>query len=279
MGATKTMRTELMVAVSLFAVALAGCTDPPPSGEVSGSSVAVPADGNADVDTQGFEAGVPDPSEGENPAYDPCPFAGQAEGEEVDPFEEFRCQRPFTKIDVHMMSLPDPQSSTYEVFITDSKDEATEMKLDDLAANGTGENLMYEMSYDNTDDCADATEDAGCDHSTTHDTIEIRLGEILVATAALGGGSFEANEAFSGTSFVFDYEGDSGVLTLSGAGGNITYEAVLYEATGEGETTAVETYPVSEGENEIQAENDIADYAEVHIHVEGTKINVAQGTV
>ncbi len=261
------MRTSILIAVSLLAVALAGCSDDPPSGEISGSSVAVPAAGTIELSETRFNE--PGPVANPNQPGQTCPgreTAGQQQ-----------CTYPSSVLTIHLMSLPNPLNEQYTVTLVSSS--AATMDLGPLTATANGTEAMYDLVYDNTDDCDNSYSDDGCVLSDQFDEIYVYMGELLVAIGPLqNGGSFEANPAFAGHSFSLTYENKDATVELTG-NGNFTYDLVLYTADEAGEITAVEDYTVSPGSNEVTAEMSWDKYAEVHVHVAGTKVNLAKASV
>lgn len=254
---------SILIAASLLAVVLAGCSDDPPAGELTGSSVAVPVAGTVTLDEQTFSE--PQPSSGDGTT---CP--------QRDTLQQQQCTYPYTKLNIHLMSMPDPQSGTYTAMLASSS--GATMDLGALEVNGTAPNMMFNLDFDNEGDCAGTYSDEGCVLSLTYDEIHIYLDDLLVGMAPLqSGASFVANPNFGGHAFVLSYEGKSATVELSG-NGNFTYELVLYTADETGEVSAVENYVVSVGSNEVTAEMDFDAYAEAHIHVAGTKVNLAKAS-
>ncbi len=256
---------SILIAASLLAIALAGCSDDPPAGELTGSSVAVPVAGTVTLDEQTFNE--PAPSQGDG---------ATCQARENDPALNQKCTYPYTKLHLHMMSLPDPQAGEYTAMLASSS--GATMDLGAFDVNGTAPNFMFDLNFDNEDDCTGEYQDEGCVLSATYDEIHVYLDELLVATAPLqNGAGFVANPAFGGHAFVLTYEGKDATVELSG-NGNFTYELVLYTADETGATSAAENYIVTVGSNEVTAELEFDQYAEAHIHVAGTKVNLAKAS-
>ena len=101
-----------------------------------------------------------------------------------------------------------------------------------------------------------------------------------MASAMIGSsGQFEVADALKGVSFSATHSGSELILNTNGIG-NYTVDGWLVSMDEEtGVKTHDERFSVANGETIFEAPMNISDYAEVHLHVAGTKINIAVGTI
>lgn len=255
MGVPMMRSSVRFLAIALLATVLAGCSDDPPSGEFATDRHAVDVQGTASYEYQAKSrpGGVED-----NPVLDElCRNAPDTQG----------CAEPKTNVSAHFMSLPEPSSEGYRAVLTSS--DGSEQDLGSLTA---GEGGMYELSAQEFDE----------DLSGDFDAMEIRMGELLVANASTDEGeqTFGVNPALTGVSATAAYEGKDLTITVTGAEG-FGMTALLYQEDEEtGALEPSETFPVSgDGEYTYTAQENIDQYEAFHLHVAGSKINVAQGDI
>lgn len=276
------MRSTILLAIAVLATALAGCSDPPPSGAFSFDSSAATGSGTIDDATyQDFE-----------PAYDPTSGQGLPEcpTEEEDPTGMLpveRCTRPHTTIHANFSDLPDPEGNTFTVFFVDSTGTNPAEEAGDLEeVHEMGGAWMGEFHYDNSGDsqCANAEDDSAddtCNKDNQFDTLELRLeGTPLARSDGMGqGSSFSVMDIHRTVSFEGSYSGSDFTVSVSGLDSNLTYTAWLIIEDEAGAVVHQESFAVSNGENTYEAEMDGDQYVAFHIHVTGTKINVAVGAI
>lgn len=273
---TKTMRIPILAIV--LSLALAGCSDAPPAGEAASTGHHLTVTGSVTTfETQAFRD--PTPTSGTQDC--PADQAPVPDDPTPDPFATQRCDRPYTKLTVNFTELPDPQTQSYTLKWYSEASGATE---DLKAVSGhvhptTGAYMAEDVVFDNEADCDDKTADAGCKMDATYDSVQLWLGEILVATAPLQANSpFVLDPGLLGTSFTADYSGKDLTLTVT-ALGNYTYQGWLITTDEAGVATHAESFTVSAGENTFKAPMNIEEYSDIHIHVAGTKLNVAVGAI
>ncbi len=263
------MRTTLLVAVSILAVAFAGCTEEPPKGEFSSTGNALVLDGAVDTfESQDFN----NPYEQTGNTQLEC----AQDGQNLPNVQE--CDRPYTVMVLNFSNLPDPQAKAYSVSFY-SESSGTQEDLGLLNVHNMGGIWMGEYTFDNTDDCAQSTDSDLCNKANMYDTVVLYLDDIKVASAALSSGSaFLFDDSLLGTTFTGSFTGKT--LTLSVAGlGNETYEGWLISTDADGVATHEESFTVMNGDNEFVATKTLDKYSAVHIHVAGTKLNVAVGAI
>lgn len=262
----------MLLAITLLAISLAGCSDDPITGEFSSTGSSIMLDAEFNVTYQAFNNPYAQTSGTELECQQdsvPAPV-----GDQIDD-----CTYPYTKVGGHVMQLPEPDNSGYAVYFVDSSFTRQPMELDSLSSH-----TMADWMFDNEGDCDGQFTDEGCNLEGLYDTVEVRLvsSGLPVATAPASAGSqtFSVHEGLLGVSFDASYTDNELTLTVSGMG-NFTATGWLVTMDEEtGEKTHVEQFPVAgNGEVTYEAEDSIDSYAEVHLHVTGTKINVAVGAI
>lgn len=266
------MRAMLLL-ITLLTVALAGCSDEPPAGEFSSTGNAIVVDGNYTVEFQAFNNPYGDATSGNQLECAQDQVVEATNG--ATPVEP--CTYPFTKVMGHVMNLPQADSQGYAVYFVDSGFSREPMELDMLDGFS-----MVDWSFDNEDDCDGQFSDDGCNYEGLYDTIEIRLvsQDLAVASATVSSsGEFAIAPAVQGVSFTASYSGKELTLTTSGIG-NYTVDGWTVRVDEEtGEKVHEDRFTVANGETIFDAPLDISEYAEIHLHVAGTKINLAVATV
>ena len=254
----ETMPRATFVVLALLAVtALAGCSKAPPSGELSPGPTPLTVDGTAMVD---YVAKVRPANQVPNPMLQDalCSPAPQTP-------PQTQCVDPSSSFTIHFMALPTPDG-TYEVVLAN----ATGMvPLGALVADAAN---MYELNKTIE----------GEDYTGAFDRLELRMGEFVVATApaAEGQQTFTLAEGLSAVSATGSYSGKVLTVTVSGLPEGASYSGYLYtmdEASGL--LTRGEPFAIVNGDNEHTAELDIAEYAEFHVHVGSSMVNLVKMTI
>lgn len=259
------MQKVLPLALALLTVALAGCSDDAPSGEFSFQNHAVGVEGTAQNEYTAFN----DPLGGQLP--DEVPAGDCAQDQIPNLPEDQRCTPAETSIMLAFTELPDPEARTYSAYLVDSSGVTADKLLGTLTGDAAS---GFELNFTEGEDYSN-------EEQYTYDLVEVRLDAptaVPVASASASGGSqtFELNEGLvSGVDFTGTWTGSSLTVTVSGLNTTFAYEGWLVAEGGE----HVESFPVSNGENTFDAEAGIDTYAEFHIHVAGTKINVGVTTI
>lgn len=247
-------RATLVVLAVLAVTALAGCSKAPPSGELAAGASAVTIDGSSVVVY----------TEAQYPAGQ-VPMVGQDLCSPVPGTPpQTQCVPPSTSVTAHFMSLPTPDG-TYEVVFANASG------ILPIGALVMDANNMWEIN-----------KTFEVDYTGAYDRLELRMGEFVLATAAAGEGTnpFALAEGLSAITATGTYSGKVLSVTVSGLPEGGSYVGRLYtldEASGL--ATVAETFPVANGANEFTAPLDIADYAEFHIHVGSSLINLYKTTI
>lgn len=257
---------SLLIFISFAVVALAGCSDGPPSGDIGASSPAITFDGSFSVEYIHADNGYDIAGTGDGNFDQLCALDAVTEqvndgaGTEILP----TCTPPFTSINVTLHEAPEPSMDGYTLWLTGSEGDDR-----NVGTLGPGEHgYVLSASYDE-------------DLDGMYATAELRHGELVVATAPANGGTWEVADALNGVRFTGSYDGKDLTLDVSGLPGNATFTGWLVSQDPE---TLVMTHDVSfpiaaDGAIEYAAAENIADYAEVHIHVTGSKINVGIASI
>ena len=250
------MASKPFLILATFALALlAGCSDAPPSGDLPAGSPALALEGDVTIDytAASYPAGQV-PVVGTNPTLCPPPQAAGAP----------QCVPPASSFKVHFMALPTPDASGYHVFLTGPAAR-------DLGALVADEANMWEMSVNFTEDL-----------SANVTGVELRMGSLVLATATGGEGTnaFAVAEDLSAPSVQGTYRGKTLNVTVSNLPANGTYMGRLYTLDEEsGLLTPGDFFPLANGSpSEYEAELDIEDYAEFHVHVGSSSVNLYKAT-
>ena len=260
MGGHETMRTlPFLTLISLAATLVAGCSDGAPSGELMATGERPVVDGTVDI---AYQAAVRPLSENTGGVADQCTPDELPEG---TPLDMGRCQDPYSRFEIHMMTLPAADAAGYSVYLANATGE--EMSLGTLDAIEAG---MFEAEFNQTEDLMGDFE-----------SVEIRAGSFVLARApsAAGMQPFELDANATSLQVAGTYSGRTLTLEVSGLQANVTYTGRLYAADDAGLLSPVESFSVGAGETVYEAEENIAGYAEFHLHVGATSINVYKATI
>jgi hypothetical protein len=249
-------RVTLVVLAVLAVTALAGCSKAPPSGELSGGASGVTIDGNGIVDYTAAQYPA-----GSVPVVGPslCSPVPQAP-------PQTQCVPASSSFTIHFMALPDPAGATYEVVLANASGELP------LGALTMDANNMWEINKTFE----------GEDYTGSFDRLELRLGDVVLATAPAGEGTntFTLDAGLSGISATGTYSGKVLNVTVTGLPANGTYTGYLYTLDEvSGLLTRAEPFTVRNGANEHTAPQDIATYAEFHIHLGTSMVNLYKMTI
>lgn len=250
------MATKPVLLLALLSLSfLAGCSDSPPSGDLAASTPALVIDGNVIVD---YTAAVRPLGQLPSPLGDQCapPEAPAPVPQCVDPASSFR---------IHFMALPTPDSNGYHVHLTGAAAR-------DLGAILPDEANMWELAVNLTEDVS-----AGVTG------IELRMGTFVLATAsgAEGTNEFAVPDELAAVSATGSYKGKTLTVTVTGLPANGTYMGRLYTMDEEsGLLSPGEFFPVTSGTpTEHKAELNIGNYAEFHVHVGTSSVNLLKADV
>lgn len=255
---------RVLLASFLLCLVLAGCSDAPPSGEFTTDRNNLEGlMGNVQVT---YEERV-------RPASDVPPVEDAVCLPSGVPVQEGQCREPFTNVTGAFTGLPDPGANDYTVQFTSSAAANESLPVGALVpnatANGTG---AYDLPFVSFEE----------NYEGAYDTAELRAGDVLVATAGLaeGDNTFTLDPALTSLSAAGAWKGKELTVTVSGAQPGVAYTGYLYEEDDAGVMTQAESFPIpGDGEHVHEATKDIDEFAEFHVHVAGTSLNVAQATI
>lgn len=247
-------RVTLVVLAVLAVTALAGCSKAPPSGDLGAGPTPVAVEGSANVVYTAAQSPAQVPVLGQ----DVCSPAPQTP-------PQTQCVAASSAFTIHFMALPAPEG-TYEVVLAN----ATGMVP--LGALVMDANNMWELNK--------TVE--GEDYDGDFDRLELRMGDFVLATAspAEGTNAFALADGLAAVSATGSYRGKVLTVDIAGLPGNATYNGYLYtmdEASGL--LTRGDPFPIANGANEYTAELNIADYAEFHVHVGTSMVNLVKLTI
>lgn len=249
-------RVTLVVLAILAFTALAGCSKAPPSGELASGASGVNVDSatseNVYVEASRPAGGVP--MVGGSPMLCPPPTAPGP-----------KCVPASSSYTLHFMALPQPDAQGYKAFLVGP---VGQMELGAVEADAAN---MWKLNR---------TIDG--DQSSNYTTLELRMGSFVVATASAADGSqtFALADGLSMVSAQGSYKGKVLNVTVSGLPANGTYTGYLYTLDAEsGLLTRQDPFPIRNGANEYTAPLNVADYAEFHIHVGSSMVNLYKTTV
>lgn len=250
-------RVTLVVLAILAVTALAGCSKAPPSGDLSAGASGVSLL-SGDIATNEYTpAQYPAgqvPMVGQNPMACPPSLPNVPQ-----------CVPASSSFDIHVMVLPTPEPSGYKAYLVGA---AGELELGIVEPDAAG---MWR---------ANATIPG--DVSANYSAIEIRMGSFVYATASSAAGAqpFALAPGLASVTATGHYEGKTLNVTVSGLPANGTFVGRLYTCDLESKLLSVaETFPVTNGGNEFEAALNIADYAEFHVHVGTSLINLYKTTI
>lgn len=244
----------ILALVPLLAAALAGCSDAPPSGTLTPAGPAFAVQGDAAIQYQ--EAVYP---AGQVPGVGTM-LCGPAQAP-----PQTQCVPPSSTFRVHFMALPQPEGQ-YEAVLAGGA--GGELPLGALAADAAN---MWDLNVTLDEDL-----------SGRFERLELRMGSLVLASAPAGEGSqtFAVAESLGAITATGTYSGRVLNVTVSGLPANATYSGYLYTADPtSGELVRGEPFTVRNGANEHTAERDVATYAEFHIHVGSSMVNLYKATL
>jgi len=248
----------LVLPLLTLAAALAGCSDSAPAGDFAADRHDLAANVQGDTTNAYVAASNPNPAGG---LPDPLGPAAGCVQDDVPMSPVGPCDPGSSDYTVHFMHLPEttPAAGAYTAYLLLGGSEAEIGPL--TFANG-----MWEVrkAYEG-------------DQSGSAQSIEVRLGELVIASAPATSGkqAFAISMPLMSVNATGSYDGRDLSLTVDGLPEEAAYEGWLVTVAEDGTKTHVESFPVAEGANEFTASTDVGDYQEVHVHVAGTKINVA----
>ncbi len=264
------MQKALFLSLTIVAVALAGCTDEPQAGEFLATI------GAADYS----EVGIAITSQSAANEY-PGDNAEACGADEITgqlPQDQFYCRDAVSTVALTPeggATLPlVAESVGYSLFLIDG---INEFELGSLDHHGNGHYDFPEQTYEDQD-------------FGTADSVELRFGDIVIATASGTGGAFALESSLNMMSADVAFDGADITVTLADAPINATFTVWLIdipEEEGEdgemvqGEPVHAVAFEVSGTEPASYTltaeEGFVGDYEEFHVHVgsEGqTSINV-----
>lgn len=254
-----------LLASILAAALLAGCSAKTPSGTFADLAFAPKVDGGAVAHYQAFSGANPG---GQVPQVGGTVQCAQPPQAPVPP-----CKEPFTLVKVNV-TAPKAVEGKYSVFLV----------------NATGSLLVADLSETDTGDAKTARY-AGEKNFTTDYTgrftgLELRLGGFLLATAPAGEGAqaFVVAASAKGVKVPeMSWEGHKMSGTIEGLPANATYQGNLYLPGPDGAALAdpAESFTINgNGPFEYTStSHDVGDFAEFHVHVGHSKVNLYKASV
>ncbi len=250
------------VSVALLSFALlAGCSDGPPAGVLTDTNFAHPVEGTATITMRAFKNPVHESTMGQVPE-DQC-ISNDAPAQ----FDDQKCVPANTTISGHVMALPMPDASGYELWAVNTTAASTSM----LATLTSADGQMYDLTYSKAEDTTGKFQQ-----------IEIRMGTFTVATAPYSAGTqtFVLAESAQNVTVTGTYKGKELTATVSGLPEGSTYTGYLYfpaaTAGGMPMRDMNQSFAITNGANVIMAKQNVGDYVEFHIHVGTSAINLYQ---
>ena len=269
------MRTIMLVTATLVAVSLAGCSDEPPSGEITSSGMGAAVEGHVhSAEYVTFD----DPLAG-NAANDaaggctgddlPPPQAGQD-----DPFAAQRCRYASSELNYMIITLPDPAASGWQMAF--SCNACTEPRGSPSAITGMAPGPW---AWNHTSE-----EARGDNKQQTFDQFTLLLDGTPIAVSGIAGpsDSLAFVPELTTVSFAASYKGKDLTITVSGISAEdpIPVTGWLVNVDDVGVKTHAEEFAIAgNGEFMYTASKAIDSFQQVHIHLAGTNINIASGDV
>jgi len=252
MAASDMRVTPTLVALAMFTVALAGCSEETPSGGFSTTGHDVKADGTVTLAYQARVVPQDQPTICQIPPVVP----------------NIECKDPYTNVSAHFMMLAQPSSEGYTLWFTSVAGNETEIGA--LVENETGEG-MYDLPLMTFEE----------NHEDQFDAVELRMGDVVIASAGTTEGeqTFELNAELTMISAEATWEGKKLMGTVGGAT-NASYTGWLVATDEAGELLHEESFAITgDGAFEYEAQRTIGEFTAFHIHLAGSKVNVALGDI
>jgi len=254
-------RLALVVLCILSVALLAGCSKAPPAGKLAVGSFALTLQGTSDLKYTAF-------SSGGNPTG-VIPMAGNTtqcaqDGLPQQPPTMSPCTKASTVVHAHFMALPQPESDGYHIFLAQGTTATKEMDVGQIMPDP---NNMWDLNKTYPQDL-----------EKHFQTVELRMGAFVVAVAPAiqsGTENFAVPKALSQLDATGSYKGKALDVTVTGLPDNGTFMGRLY--TQDPKTcilSVAESFPVHNGANTFTAKQNVAQYAEFHIHAGASLINL-----
>ncbi len=246
----------ILAAFSVLAIALAGCSDDPPSGDLSNVRSGLTVDGTADLEYQA----------GENP----YPYAGtelealfECNPDALSGATGMECSDPYSLVNAHFMSLPMPDSTGYKLVYANSDGATREIgALVDEAG-------MYTLNATFTEDLS------------SFEQVDLRMGDVTIASTAntAGSQSFAVNSSMLGVGVTGSWSGKTLEIDVAGlpaVPSGTTFMGWLVSVDADtGEKTHAEQFPIeADGPVTFKANESISKYQEFHIHLGTSMANL-----
>jgi hypothetical protein len=260
--------TVLVLGILSFAL-LAGCSKAPPSGTLAVGEPALTLDGTSDLKYTAFSSGgnptgvIPTAGNTTQCAQDqsPTPPPGGL---------VTKCTQASTVVHAHFMALPAPGTEVYELFLAQGTTATKEMDVGQVVVDT---NNMWDLNKTYPQDL-----------EKHFQSVELRLGPFVVAVAPAaqsGSEKFAVPKDLAAIEAKGTYKGKVLSVDVSGLPGNGTFVGRLYTQDAKTCLLSVkETFPLHNGANSFTATSlNIAQYAQFHIHVNDSLINLYKANV
>lgn len=256
------MRTALVVLSVLTVALLAGCSKAPPAGTLAPGEFAFTLEGTSTLKYTAFDSGgnptgvLPQAGNTTQCAQDSSPVPPPAG---VTP-----CTKASTLVHAHFMSLPQPEGDGYHLFLGQGTTSVKEM---DVGAVMPDANNMWDLNKTYPQDL-----------EKHFQTVELRMGAFVVAVAPAiqsGTENFAVPKDLAQMDATGSYKGKQLEVTVTGLPANGTFMGRLY--TQDPKTcilNVAESFPVHNGANNFTAKQNVALYAQFHIHAGASLINL-----
>lgn len=263
------LRPVALLAVALFV--LAGCAAKQPEGTLVSAEYAPPITGSITTVYQPFAN--PNPTSGV-PTAGPMTQCGQSNipGPAQPTTNQVvkQCKGPYTTFEVHAAGLPAASGSGYKLYAAGPSYEFEICTLQAGADASTGS-----CTANNTKE----------DMSAKVKEVQLRMDGFTVATVP---GAKTANQtlmlapALGSIGVTGTYKGKHLEVTVTGLPANSTYTGKLYVTDAASPTgfTAKESFAITNGVNSYDSpEHNIVDFAEFHLHVGASALNLFKAKV
>jgi hypothetical protein len=259
------MSLRILALLAVAALAVAGCAAKPPAGTLKALDYTLPVTGSVVTVYQPFT--------GQNPTSQAPMGAGdstqcaqnQVPDQGASGAVQPKCKGPYTTFDAHV-TLPPPSAGGFKLYAVGP---GFEQELATLKANA--DPALFVGS-------ANVTEDL----SAKVKQVEVRMDGVPVAVAPGTAGNQSFIPAVTGLTVAGTYTGHHLEVTVNGLPANGTFMAKLYVADAASPTgyTAKEEFEVKDGTTSYDSkDHDIADFAQFHIHVGASMVNLYKAAV
>lgn len=268
-------KSTLLLGILLVGSLLAGCADevPPVTIDADQEGVTAATSGNVAIVYQDAHSPANESTMGATGTVDETTDQDTSCAADEDPTgssAEYQCTPAATVVNVSFESLPLPGTSAYKAFLVGNEGE---LELGDLAFNEHAEHMGGPMFAVN----ATLPENV----NGMYDRVEVRLGSLVLAWAPATGGTnpFTVNPAVLAVSVSISYQGTQLTVNAENLPEGADPVGWLVEVDMDGEKVHAVQFPINGNATQFTAERPITEFAEFHVHVGDSKINMAIATL